>query len=154
VKKVMGLFLILVLFALVIAGCGKGPDLHRIPGLTPDKVVATFHDLAKNQKYAEAALYVSPTSLASIKGVSSFLKNDLGLSDALNSNLLSVKVIGSSGDFAAVLATFQDGVNSTKFTMKAIGLEKINGEWYIVDNNTIYQNAKYKILQNLLSGIL
>jgi hypothetical protein len=154
VKKLMGLFLSLVLLSLIIAGCGKGADVHRILGLTPDKVVATFHDRAKNQKYEEAALYVAPASLAAIKGVSGFLKNDLGLSDVLNSNLLSVKVVASNGDFAVVMATLQDGVNSTRITVKAIGLEKINGEWYIVDNNTIFRDAKYKTLLNLLNGIL
>jgi hypothetical protein len=62
--------------------------------------------------------------------------------------------VASNGDFAVVMATLQDGVNSTRITVKAIGLEKINGEWYIVDNNTIFRDAKYKTLLNLLNGIL
>lgn len=154
-RRIGSLFLVLALLAGLIAGCGGGgSNVQRITGLTPEKVVATFHDRVKSQQYEEAALYVSPTSLAAIKGISNFLKDDLGLSDALNSNLLSVKLMGETGDFAAILATFQDGVNSTKISVKAIGLEKINGEWYIVDSNTILQNAKYKLLQDLINNVL
>lgn len=155
-RRIVCLFLVLAALAGLIAGCGGGggTSVHRITGLTPEKVVATFHNSAKSQKYTEAALYVAPTSLASVKGVTNFLKNDLGLSDVLSSNLLSAKLVGEKGDFAVVLATLQDGVNSTKISVKAVGMEKINGEWYIVDSNTIFRDAKYKLLQDLISNVL
>lgn len=154
-RKILSLVAVLIVFAGLIAGCGGGgADLHRITGLTPEKVVTTFHERAKSQNFDEAALYVSPTSLAAVKGVGNFLKNDLGLTDALHSNILAAKVVGQSGDFAVVMTTLQDGVNSTKVSVKAVGLEKINGEWYIVDNNTVFRDAKYKLLQDLIDNVL
>ncbi len=154
-RKIWGLFLVLATVMALIAGCGGGgTSVHRITGLTPEKVVATFHDRAKDQNFAEAALYVSPTSLTAIKGVGNFLRNDFGLSDVVGSNLLSVKKIGENGDYAVVMATLQDGLNSAKISVKTIGLEKINGEWYIVDNDTVFRDAKYKLLQDLISSVL
>jgi len=153
-RKLMMLCLTLALIAGLIAGCGGGgKGLHRLTGLSPEQVVTTFQDLAKHKKYAEAALYVSPVSLASVS-VSSFLKDDLGLSNVATSNLLSVKRLGQTGDFAVVLATLQDGVNTSNISVKVIGLEKIKGEWYIVDNDTIAQEAKYRLLQDLINKVL
>jgi hypothetical protein len=86
--------------------------------------------------------------------VGNFLTKDLGLTDVVGSNLLSVKLLGKSGDFAVVTATLQDGLNSTKISVKTIGLEKIDGEWYIVDSNTIFQDAKYRLLQDLINDVL
>lgn len=156
-RKIWGLTLILIMLAGLIAGCGGGgggTKAQRITGLTPEKVVVTFHERAKNQKYEEASLYVSLTSLEAIKGVGNFLRHDLGLSDVLTSNLLSAKLMGEKGDYAVVLATFQDGTNSTKISVKPIGMEKVKGEWYIVDNKTIFQNAKYRLLQDLIDDVL
>lgn len=153
-RKLVALVLGLLLLSGLIAGCGGGNGVHRITGLSPDKVVATFHERAKAQKLEEAALYISPTSLTAIRGVGGFLKNDLGLSDVLSSNLLMVKLIAQTGDFAVVVATLQDGVNSANVTIKPVGLERIDGEWYIVDTATAYRDAKYKLLQNLLASVL
>jgi hypothetical protein len=140
----------------IIAGCGggDGAKLHRVKGLAPDKVVATFYERAKNQKLEEAALYIAPTSLKELQGVGGFLKNDLELSEIQSSNLLMAKPVAEQGGFAVVLATLQDGINSTKITVKAVGLEKIDGEWYIVDFKTAYKYAKYEALESLLKNIL
>ena len=153
-RKIMMLCLILALMAGIIAGCGGGgKGLHRLTGLTPEQVVTTFQDLAKQQKYAEAALYVSPVSLTAVS-VSNFLKDDLGLSNVASSNLLSVRQLAQTGEFAVVLATLQNGVNTANISVKLIGLEKIKGEWYIVDNETIAREAKYRLLQDLISSVL
>jgi len=155
VRKIVGLCLGLILLAGIMAGCGgNGTTLHRVKGLAPEKVVSTFYERAKSQELEEAALYIAPTSLTAISGVGGFLKNDLGLSDVLSSNLLMAKPIAEQGGFAVVLATLQDGLNSTRITVKAVGLEKIDGEWYIVDTNTAYRDAKYKALVSLLENIL
>ncbi|HBS59741.1 MAG TPA: hypothetical protein DEA44_10780 [Firmicutes bacterium] len=153
-RKIIMLCLTLALTAGLIAGCGGGgKGMQRLTGLSPEQVVATFQDLAKHQKYTEAALYVSPVSLASLS-VSNFLKDDLGLSNVASSNLLSVRQLGQSGDFAVVLATLQDGVNTSNISVKVIGLERIKGEWYIVDNDTIAREAKYRLLQDLINNVL
>jgi hypothetical protein len=38
-------------------------------------------------------------------------------------------------------------------TIKPVGLEKVNGEWYIVDFDQIYNDTKYKVLQQLMANI-
>lgn len=142
----------LLLFVLVIAGCGGGSDAKRLNGLAADEVVKTFFDSAKNSKVKEAGLYISPASSGDTKTVLKFLTGDSGLGQIKKSNLMSVKTAAQEGDYAVVVATLQEQ-DSFKFTVKPVGLEKIKGEWYIVDFDQIYTGAKYKVLQRLLENI-
>ena len=75
-----------------------------------------------------------------------------GLGDLKDTNVAAVKVVAQAGNYAAVVVTLQQE-NTFKITVKPVGLEKISGEWYIVDNNQIYQSAKYSILAELLKKI-
>lgn len=137
------LFSALVLvFFFTLTGCG-GPGVARITGLSPDKVVQTFYDAAKSSKMNEAALYVASESRSA--GT-----DELG--SLQNMNLLSVRKVAEQGDYAVVIATLQQQ-NSINISVKPVGLEKKDGEWYIVDINSIYQNAKYSILASLLSKL-
>jgi len=150
--KTMLVFSLLTIL-LVIAGCGGGgSSVQRVKGLTPDGVVKTFFTAAKNNKMTEASLYVSPASKSDAQTVLKFLTGQSGIEQIKKSNLFSVKLVAQQGDYAAVIATLQEQ-DSLKFTVKPIGLEKINGEWYIVDFDQIYNDAKYKVLQQLLSNI-
>jgi hypothetical protein len=133
----------LLLVLVVVAGCGGGSGGKRQAGLSPEEVVKTFFDAAKANNYSEAALYVAP-------GASN--KDELGDITA-NANLLSVKKVAQQGDYAVIAATIQPEQNSLNVIFKTVGLEKINGEWYILDYNQIYQDAKYKVLQQLLQNI-
>lgn len=141
VKLLLAVSMLLVL--VVVAGCGGGSGGKRQAGLTPEEVVKTFFDAAKDKNYSKAALYVAP-------GASN--KDELG-DITPNSNLLSVRKVAQQGDFAVVSATIQPEQNSLNVTFKTVGLEKIDGEWYILDYDQIYQNAKYKLLQQLMEKI-
>jgi hypothetical protein len=144
----------LIVLALLAAGCGGGgAGVQRIAGLTADGVVKTFFDSAKNGRLNEAALYVSPDSANDPHTVLKYLTGQSGLDELKNSNLLSIKKVAEQGDYSVVVATLQPEQNNLNITVKPIGLEKINGEWYIVDFDKIYQDAKYKVLQQLLSKI-
>lgn len=140
----------LLLIVVLVAGCGGGSGAKRITGLSPDGVVKTFFDAAKNNKMNDAGAYISPTSAGDAKTVVKFMTGDLD--QIKKSNLISAKLAGQQGDYAVVATTLQEQ-DSFKFTVKPVGLEKINGEWYIVDFDQIYRDAKYKVLQQLLANI-
>ena len=144
----------MLLIVLLVAGCGggSGSTAQRVLGLAADSVVNTFFETAKAGNLNEAALYVSPDSKQSAQTVKNFLTGQLGLDQIKEANLLSVKKLAEKGDYAVVLATLQDKT-SMKITVKPVGLIKISGEWYIVDADQIYSDAKYKILQQLLANI-
>lgn len=148
------LFVSMLLIILAVAGCGgSGSTAERVLGLAADGVVKTFFNAAKAGNLNEAALYVSPDSKNNSQAVKSFVTGQLGLSQIQNANLLAVKQVAQKGDYAVVLATLQDQQGSAQVTVKPVGLTKINGEWYIVDSNQIYNDVKYKILQQLLASI-
>lgn len=148
-KLIVALFLVVIAFA--AAGCGGG-GAQRILGLSADGVVQTFFDAAKAGNTNEATLYVSPSTLNDPSTVYQYLTGQNSLSSLKNANLLSLRKVAEQGNFAVVVATLQLQQNSLNVTVKPIGLEKINGEWYIVDNNQIYQDAKYHLLLQLLSN--
>lgn len=148
-------FLLVIATLLIVAltaGCGGGSGVQRPSGLAVDAVVKNFFDASKAGKLNEAALYVSPDSVNDTSVVIKYVTGQSELAELKNSNLLSIKKVAEQGDYAVVVATLQQ-TNSFKVTVKPVGLTKINGEWYIVDFETIYQNAKYKVLQQLLSNI-
>ena len=151
------LTLILVVSILVIvlatAGCGGGSGVQRVSGLSSDDVVKTFFNAAKSGQLNEAALYVSPSSKNDPRTVMKYLTGLSGLEELKNANLLSLKKVTEQGNYAVVVATLQPEQNILGLTVKPVGLEKINGEWYIVDFNKIYQDSKYQLLQQLLSKI-
>jgi hypothetical protein len=66
---------------------------------------------------------------------------------------LSVKKVAQQGSFAVVIATLQPDPNNFQLIVKPVGLEKINGEWYIVDTSKAMTDAKYQILVQLLAGL-
>ncbi len=153
-KKSLRIFAIvsLLLILVVVAGCGGGSGAKRISGLSPEGVVKTFFDSAKNNKMNEAGLYISPASAGDAKTVVKFMTGGSGLEQIKKSNLMSVKLAGQQSDYAVVVASLQEQ-DSFKFTVKPVGLEKIDGEWYIVDFDQIYTDAKYKVLAQLLANI-
>jgi hypothetical protein len=152
-KKMTKLLIMLSLFMLALsaAGCGGGgPVPQRLTGLTPDNVVKTFFEAAKNNRMNEAALYVSETSKNDPQTVLKFVTGQTDAQQLKDANLLLVKQVAVQGDYAVVAATLE---KSGSFQIKAIGLERVAGEWYIVDFNQILNNTKYDILRNLLSKI-
>ncbi len=153
-KRAINSLLAFTLLSLVVlaAGCGDSSNLQRITGLGPDAVVRTFFNAAKTDKMNEAGLYVSPTSKGDTQTVLKFMTGQSGLDQIKNSNLISVQQVASKGDFAVVLATLQMQ-NTLNLSVKPVGLEKVNGEWYIIDTNQALTDAKYQILQQLLSSI-
>nr|WP_092074059.1 hypothetical protein [Dendrosporobacter quercicolus]NSL47784.1 hypothetical protein [Dendrosporobacter quercicolus DSM 1736]SDM76436.1 hypothetical protein SAMN04488502_10756 [Dendrosporobacter quercicolus] len=142
----------LLLFVMLVAGCGGGSNAKRITGLEPDGVVKTFVDAAQNSKMKEAGLYISPASSGNAKTVVKFLTGDSGLAQLKKSNVMSVKQAAREGNYAVVVATLQEQ-DTFNFTVKPVGLEKIKGEWYIVDFDQIYNDAKYQALEKLLNSI-
>lgn len=150
------LLVAMLLLALVItAGCGGssgGSEFKRASGLSPEQVVHNFFDAAKGNRMNEAATYVST---ASTNDTQTVLKFVTGQSSATiqNSNLLSVKKVAEQGNYAAVVVTMQQQ-NSINLTIKPVGLEKINNEWYIVDYDQVFRDAKYQVLAQLLKTIL
>jgi len=151
--------LLLVIGALVgvmlVSGCGgsdSGTGVQRIAGLNTEDTVKTFFDAAKNNRMNEAGLYVSAASKTNAQTVLKFMTGQSGMDQIKNSNILSIKQLTQQGNYAVVVATIQEA-NSFKMTIKPIGLEKVNGEWYIIDFDQVYADAKYKVLQQLLSNI-
>ncbi len=144
----IGLMAILV----VAAGCGGGSGAQRIAGLSAEGVVKTFFDSAKAGNMNEAGLYVSPTSKSNSQTVLKFITGQ-DMEQIKNANLLSVKQVAQNGNYAVVLATLQDKQGSMSLTVKPVGLEKISGEWYIVDADQIYNDAKYNLLLQLMQHI-
>jgi len=144
-RSMKGLLAIsLLLMLLVVAGCGgSSPSIQRIMGLTAEETVQTFFDATKNNRIKEAALYVSAVSQTTAQTEVAQIKK---------SNLLSVKQVAEQGNYAVVIATMQEQ-NTFKMTVKPVGLEKVNGEWYIIDLDQIYIDAKYKVLQQLLANL-
>lgn len=142
----------LMLILVVTAGCGGGSDVQRQSGLSPEAVVQTFFDAAKGNRMKEAALYVSPTSASDTKTVLKYVTGESN-STIKNANLLSVKKVAQQGDYVAAVATLQAEQNSMNISVKPVGLEKIDGEWYIVDYDQALREAKYKVLAQLLSRI-
>lgn len=143
----------LCLALLITAGCGGGGSQYkRVSGLSPEQVVHNFFDAAKGNRMNEAALYVSPASTGDTQTVLKFVT---GQSSATiqNSNLLSVRKVAEQGNYAAVVVTMQQQ-NSINLTIKPVGLEKINNEWYIVDYDQVFRDAKYQVLAQLLKNIL
>ena len=145
---------VLMLALLVTAGCGGGSDsdLKRQANLSPETVIQSFFEAAKDNQMKEAALYVSPTSVGDTQTVLKFVT---GQSSATikNANLLSVKMVAQQGNYAAALATLQPEQNSINVVFKPVGLEKIDGEWYIVDYDQIFREAKYQLLAQLMKRI-
>ncbi|MDF2570622.1 MAG: hypothetical protein K0R55_2226 [Sporomusa sp.] len=144
---------VLIITLLITAGCGGGGSkLERQSGLTPEQVVHSFFDAAKGNRMNEAALYVSPASVGDTQTVLKFVTGQSS-SSIKNANLLSVKKVTQQGNFTAVIATLQQEQNSLGIVIKPVGLEKINGEWYIVDYDQVFRDAKYQILAQLLKGL-
>lgn len=144
----------LALLVLLAAGCGGGDSgAKRITGLTADGVVKTFFEEAKAGDLNAAALYVSPSSTNDPRVVMKYLTGQSGLNDLKNANLLSLTKAAEQGNFAVVVATLQTQQNSLNITVKPVGLEKVNGEWYIVDFDKAFQDAKYQALAQLLSKV-
>jgi len=142
----------LLIIVALVAGCGGGSGLQRVPGLSPTETVTTFFDAAKNNRMEEASLYVSAASKSDPNTVVKFMTGQSELTQIKNSNIMSIKQVAQQGNYAALLVTTQEQ-NTFKINMKPVGLEKVNGEWYIIDFDQIYRDAKYKILQQLLANI-
>ncbi|SDF05238.1 hypothetical protein [Sporomusa acidovorans] len=151
-KNKIILIMVLLVTLVVAAGCGGGSELKRQPGLSPEEVVHSFFDAAKGNRMNEAALYVSETSKGDMKTV---LKYVTGQSTATikNANLLSVRQVAQQGNYAAAVATLQQEQNSLGIVFKPVGLEKVDGEWYIVDYDQVFRDAKYQVLAQLLKSI-
>lgn len=150
------LVVMLMLILVVTAGCGGGSggsEVKRQAGLSPEQVVHSFFDAAKGNRMNEAALYVSPTSAGDTQTVLKFVTGQTSAT-IKSANLLSVKIVAQQGNYAAAVATLQQEQNSLNVSIKPVGLEKVNGEWYIVDYDQAFREAKYQVLAQLLKGIL
>lgn len=150
-KRSLTIFITAVIvMSLFIGGCsGKS---ERLYGLEPDAVVKTAFEAAKTKKLAAAAAYIAPDTLTGIDeaAVAKHLTG-FGLADVTTANLLSVKTVSTRGNFAVVVATIHQE-NTLRVSMKTIGLEKLEGEWYIVPMDRIVQDAKYRLLAELLTS--
>lgn len=134
---------------LLVAGCGGGGG-KRIMGLSPTGVVQTFYSEARDGHTGTAALYLAPDDGGSTAAVVQSLTSKLSLKDLKNTNLLTVKEAAQQGNFAVVVATLQVQ-NSANVAVQPVGLEKIDGEWYIVNPDKIYKDVKYQVLAQLLT---
>lgn len=153
-KKLLKLVLAagLAMLVMLAAGCGGGGGAQRITGLTADGVVKTFFDEAKAGHLNDAALYVSASSTNDPRVVMKYLAGQT-VNDLKNANLLSLTKAAEQGNFAVVVATLQTQANSLNIVVKPVGLEKVGGEWYIVDFDKAFQDAKYQALAQLLSKV-
>lgn len=142
VKLNLTVVLLLLMSIFLIAGCGGGGGgaTPRIMGLAPEGVVKTVFDHVKADRMNDAKEYLAPNA-AGDKTV---------IQEMRNSNLLFVKTLAQQGDYAVVVATLQPPTGN--LSVKPVGLEKINGEWCILDTNNIYNDVKYIILQKLLAN--
>jgi len=142
----------LFIVALVMAaGCGGGSKVERQSGLSSEQVIHSFFDAAKDNRMNEAALYVSPSSAKDMQTVLKFVTGQ-DRATIKNANLLSVKIVAQQGNYAAAVTTLQQQ-NSLAMFVKPVGLEKIDGEWYIVDYDQALRDAKYRVLAQLFRGI-
>lgn len=137
-----------LLLSVMLSGCSGTAE--RKYGLRPEEVVKVAFESARDKKFNQAAAYIAPNALKD-KDANQLAQLLTGLSakDLSSSNLLSVKPVSQQGRFAAVIATFHQE-NTLKVSMKAVGLEEIEGEWYIVPNDRIVTNAKYRLLAELM----
>ena len=140
--------LVLVILA---AGCGGGGG-KRITGLTPTGVVQTFYNEAQDGHTGTASLYLAPDDGGSTAAVVKSLTSKLSLKDLKNTNLLAVKEAARQDNFAVVVATLQVQ-NSANVVVQPVGLEKIDGEWYIVNPEKVAQDAQYQVLAQLLTKL-
>lgn len=144
---------VLITVLIVTAGCGGGGTaVKRQAGLSPEEVVHSFFAAAKGNRMNEAALYVSPASISDTQTVLKFVTGQSSTT-IKNANLLSVKKVVQQGNYAATIATLQQGQDSVSIVIKPVGLEKVNGEWYIVDYDQAFRDAKYQVLAQLLKGL-
>ena len=136
------MIVLLIVSVFAIAGSGGGSNgAPRIMGLTPDGVVKMVFDNVKADRMNDAKEYLAPNTTG----------DRTVIQEMKNSNLLLVKTVAQQGDYAVVVATLQQ--QNSSLSVKPVGLEKINGEWYILDVDNIYNNVKYSILQRLLANI-
>jgi PBP1b-binding outer membrane lipoprotein LpoB len=140
----------MVIMAVFIGGCSGSSE--RAYGLEPEAVVKTAFEAAKSGKVLEAAAYVAPSALTDgdTSSVSKMLTG-FSLKELKTANLLSVKKVSTRGNFAVAVATIHQE-NTLKIGVKTLGLEKIEGEWYIIPTDRIVQDAKYRLLAELLVG--
>ena len=137
--------------AMIIGGCSG--TAGRVSGLEPEAVVQTAFEAAKSQKMMQAAAYVAPSALDDVElSTVTKLLTGFNAAEMKTANLLSVKKVSARGDFAVVVATLHQE-NTLKISVKTVGLEKIEGEWYIIPMDRIVQDAKYRLLAELLGGI-
>lgn len=141
--------LCLLLFAAAAAGCATG---ERQTGLSPAGVVETFYQNAKEGRTGQAALYIAPGTELETGDVARQVSGLAELRELRSTNLVDVRQVASQGDFAVVLATVQTK-NSLRTSVKAVGLERTDGEWYIVDSDRMIANARYRILADLIRRI-
>lgn len=125
-----------------LAGCGDSPGAPRITGLSPDGVVRTVFNEVQANQMSDAKEYLAPGTTG----------DNASLKTMRNSNLINAKTVANQSGFAVVVATVMQQ-NTNNISVKPVGLEKINGEWCILDINNIYNNTKYTVLQRLLGGI-
>jgi hypothetical protein len=151
-KRSLVIFLTaIVVMALFVGGCSG--TVERVRGLEPEAVVKTAFEAAKSQKIMKAAAYVAPSALTDVDAdTMTKLLTGFGVDDIKTANLLSVKKVSARGDFAVVVATIHQE-NTLKISVKTIGLEKIEDEWYIIPTDRIVQDTKYRLLAELLGGI-
>jgi hypothetical protein len=141
-KLKLNITIVVLLFVSIFAIAGCGSDAApRIMGLAPDGVVKTVFDNVKADRMNDAKEYLAPNTSG----------DKTVIQEMKNSNLLFVKTVAQQGDYAVVVATLQQ--QNSSLSVKPVGLEKIKGEWYILDVNNIYNDVKYSILQRLLAGI-
>ncbi|MBP2651188.1 MAG: hypothetical protein H6Q74_2013 [Firmicutes bacterium] len=152
-KITLMLVISMLVLSFLSAGCGGGSGAQRVSGLSSDSVVKAFFEAAKAGQLNQAALYVSPSSTNNPQTVMKYLTGQSGLNELKKSNLLSLKKITEQGNYAVVVATLQPEQNDLALTVKPVALEKMNGEWYIIDLDKIYQDSKYLLLQQLLNKI-
>lgn len=125
-----------------LAGCDGGAGAPRITGLAPEAVVRTVFNEVQAGQMNDAKEYLAPNATG----------DNASLQTMRNSNLINAKTVANQAGFAVVMATVMQQ-NTSNISIKPIGLEKINGEWCILDVSNIYNNTKYAVLQRLLGGI-
>lgn len=150
-RSVIIMLTIVTAIALFVGGCSGTAERAR--GLEPEAVVKTAFEAAKSRKMMQAAAYVAPSALVDANEPATVkLLTGLNADELRDANLLSVKKVSTRGDFAVVVATFHQE-NTLKISVKTVALERIEDEWYIIPSDRIVQDAKYRLLAELLGGI-